>query len=58
MSISDIIKSIVELTVIAFIVWGLFHEDRIVALEEKLFAYIRRKKFKIIKGSRYPRRKR
>ena len=51
MSIGDIIRSILELAAIVFVVWGLFHEDKFVRFEEKLFAQIRRKRFKVIKGN-------
>jgi len=51
MSIGDIIRSFLELAAIIFVVWGLFHEDKFIKFEEKLFARIRRKRFKVIKGN-------
>lgn len=50
MSIGDIIRSILEFAAVIFVVWGLFHEDKFIKFEEKLFAQIRRNKFKVIKG--------
>lgn len=50
MSIGDIIRSVLELATILFVIYGLFHEDKFVAFEEKLFARIWRSRFKIVKG--------
>ena len=50
MSIGNIIRTVLELAAIIFVMWGLFNEDKFVAFEERLFARIRRNRFKIIKG--------
>lgn len=50
MNVSDIIRSILELAAVVFVIWALFNEERFAALEKKLFARIRRSRFKVIKG--------
>lgn len=41
MSTSFIIAIVVEILVGAFIVWGLLNEDRLVEIEDRLFAKVR-----------------
>lgn len=46
------ILSVFEIVLVSFTVWGIFHEDKFVKFEEKLFGNIkairRRRKFRVI----------
>ena len=57
MSTSDIIRSLLELAAVIFVVWGLFNEEIFAKLENKFFAWMKRKRFKVVKN-RPQRRKR
>ena len=48
-----VIISILEVLVVGFTVWALFHEDRFADFEERLFARIRRSKLKVVKSNKY-----
>ena len=45
-----ILTTIIEFAVGGFIIWGFWHEDKVTACERRIFAAIRRKKLKVIKG--------
>ncbi len=49
MNFGDIIRTCFEFVLVSFTVWAVFHEDRFIRLEDRLFAYIKRKKLKVIK---------
>ncbi len=49
MSFGDVLRSIIEIAVVFFVVWALFHEERFADFEEKLFCRFRRKKLKLVK---------
>lgn len=53
MSLSGIILSIFETVIVLFTLWAVFHEDFFIAVEDRIFAHIRRKRFKVIKGQNY-----
>ena len=46
-----IIQTIFEVAVVAFIVWGVFNEQKLVDFEEKVKANHRRRKLHVIEGS-------
>ncbi|MCQ2440695.1 MAG: hypothetical protein MJ076_02205 [Clostridia bacterium] len=48
MNSADVLKSLFEIILVAFTIWALFHEDRFIAFEDKLFSHIRRKNLKIL----------
>lgn len=50
MNFADVLRSLFEVALVIAVLWGLFHEDRFVAFEEKLFAALRRRTFKVIRG--------
>lgn len=56
MSLGQIIRSIFEILLVGFIIWGVFNEDKFVRFEDKIAAYFRRKGFKVIKGNYSPAR--
>lgn len=56
MNFGMILRTIFEIALIAFTLWAVFHEDRFAALEQRLFARIRRRKFRVVEGNCYSRR--
>ncbi len=59
MNFAQVLRSIFEVVLVVFTIWALFHEDRFIVFEDKLFSRIRRKNLKLIKSSnssviRYP----
>lgn len=46
-----IIQTIFEVAVVAFIVWGVFNEQKLVDFEEKVKANHRRRKLHVIEGA-------
>ena len=52
MSIGNFLITLLELAGIITLVWCIFHEDRLVAFEEKVFAAIRRKRLRVAKAER------
>ena len=51
MSFAGIVLSIFETIIVLFTLWALFHEDFFIAVEDRIFAHFRRKRFKVIKAS-------
>ncbi len=46
------IISVLEIIVVAFTVWCLFNEQKLVAFEKRIVKKFRRRKFKVIKGGK------
>ena len=51
MAVIYTLETLIEIIAVSFVVWGLFHEDRFVAFENRLFSNIRRKKLKVINST-------
>lgn len=51
MTFVDTLRTLLEIAVAAFIIWGLFNEKTLVAFEEKLFSRIRRKRLRVVKSN-------
>ena len=49
MSFADFLRTLFEIVLVSFTVWGLFHEDRFIAFEDRLFSRIRRRHLKLSK---------
>lgn len=49
MSTAHAIQTFIEIALVAFLIWGVFNEDKFVAFEEKYFGWHKNKKAKIIK---------
>lgn len=49
MSSSQIIKSLIELVMVVFAIWAVFHEDMFIAFEQRLIVNRKRKQLKLIK---------
>ncbi len=52
MTFIDILRTLFEIAMVVGLVWCIFHEDRLVAFEEKLLAVLRRKRLRVVKSSR------
>lgn len=50
MSLGMFFTTVFEVVLVAFTVWAVFNENKFVAFEDMLFARIRRRKLKVIKG--------
>lgn len=55
MDLGMILRTVFEIALVAFTLWALFHEDRFAALEQRLFARIRRRKLRVVEGNCYSR---
>ncbi len=52
MTFIDILRTLFEITMVAGLLWCIFHEDRLVAFEEKVLALFRRKRLHVLKNER------
>ncbi len=50
MSFADILKTCFEFILVSFTVWAVFHEDKFIIFEEKLFSNIKRRKLVLVKS--------
>lgn len=39
-----------EIILVVAVFWGIFHEDKLIKLEKKLFAAIRRRRIRLVKS--------
>lgn len=44
------LQTIFEILLVAAVIWGIFNEERLASLEKRLFACVRRRRLKVIKG--------
>ena len=49
MTFTQTIATIFEILMALGLFWCIFHEDRLIAFERKLFANIRRRRFKVVR---------
>lgn len=49
MTFSGALITIFEILMVVAVVWCIFHEDRLVAFEEKLLSRFRRKRLRVVK---------
>lgn len=52
MSFGMIVRTVFEMALIGFTLWAVFHEDRFAAFEQRLFARLRRRRLRVVRGSR------
>ena len=52
MSFQDGLRSLLEIIVVLFTVWAIFHEDKFIVFEEKLFSLIKRRRLKVVDSTR------
>lgn len=50
MSGLHLFQTILEVLAIGFIVWGYFNQDKLVSFENRIKAFVRRRKLKLSKG--------
>ncbi len=53
MTFLDILRTLFEIAMVLGLVWCIFHEDRLVAIEEKIFARIRRKRLRVVSARQH-----
>lgn len=49
MNLSMLLRSVFEIVMFAAVIWGIFHEDRLVAFEKRIMCSIRRRRLKVVK---------
>ncbi len=52
MTFIQFITTLLEISAFIGLIWCIFHEDSLVAFEEKVFAAIRRKRLRVVKARR------
>ena len=52
MKFTDVLLTVFEIALVCGALWAVFHEDFFIDLEEKLFARIRRRRLKVMRGNR------
>ena len=52
MSTGMFFATVFEVVLVSFTVWAVFHENKFIDFEDRLFARIRRRSLKVIKGAR------
>ncbi len=52
MTFIQFLTTLLEVSAFIGLIWCIFHEDTLVALEERAFAAIRRRRLRVIKASR------
>ncbi len=52
MTFIQLITTLLEISAFVGLIWCIFHEDTLVAFEEKVFAAIRRKRLRVVKARR------
>ena len=50
MTFIDILRTLFEIIMVVGLIWCIFHEDRLVAFEEKVFALLRRKRLRVVRN--------
>ena len=51
MSLSFTLSTIFEILLVAAVIWGVFHEDKLIAFEKRLMATIRRRRLRVVKAT-------
>ena len=49
-----ILRTVFEFAMLAAVLWGIFHEDRLVAFEKRIACLIRRRRLRVVKSLRCP----
>ncbi len=48
MTFSFALQTVLEVLAVGFVIWGIFHEDKLVSFEESIKCYFRRKNLQVI----------
>ena len=51
MNLSMLLRTVFEIVMFAAVLWGIFHEDRLVAFEKRIACLIRRRRLRVVKTS-------
>ena len=49
MNLSMLLRTLFEIAMFAAVLWGIFHEDRLVAFEKRIACFVRRRRLKVVK---------
>ena len=49
-----ILRTVFEFAMLAAVLWGIFHEDRLVAFEKRIACLIRRRRLRVVKSKGFP----
>ncbi len=49
MNLAFTLRTIFEIFLVVALVWGIFHEDRLIAFEKRVVALVRRHRLKVVK---------
>ncbi len=49
MNLAFTLRTIFEILLVVALVWGIFHEDRLIAFEKRIVAAIRRRRLRVVK---------
>ena len=49
MNLSMLLRTVFEIVMFAAVLWGIFHEDRLVAFEKRIEFFVRRRRLKVVK---------
>lgn len=44
-----LLRTVFEIVMFAAVLWGIFHEDRLVAFEKRIAFFVRRRRLKVVK---------
>lgn len=50
MSTLHFFQTILEIAAVGFIIWGYFNQDKLVSFENRIKAFVKRRKLKLSKG--------
>jgi len=48
MTFAMVLRTVFEILLVGFTLYALFNEDKFAAIERRIFAYLRRKTFKVV----------
>lgn len=51
MSLSFAFSTLFEIVLVALVFWGISNEDKLISLEKRIFASIKRRRLKVLKGN-------
>lgn len=49
MTFAMILRTIFEILLFTAVIWGIFHEDRLIAFERRILSSLKRRRLKVVK---------
>lgn len=47
------LRTLFELILVAFVIWCIFHEDKLIAFEKRILCAVKRRRLKVVKTRNY-----